>query len=156
TATSASVAGSTGNTATFNFNGGTLVAAASSTTFFQGNTASPAIPITAIVKSGGAIIDSSSNNITVAEPLIHDSTLGRALDGGLLKKGSGRLTLTAASAYTGVTIVTNGNLALNGSLALSPVIVASNATLSGFGSCSNITVQLGGTIAPGASAGTLT
>ena len=37
--------------ATFNFNGGVLKAKQASATFFQGSTASPAIPITTIVKA---------------------------------------------------------------------------------------------------------
>ncbi|MBW8864656.1 MAG: autotransporter-associated beta strand repeat-containing protein [Verrucomicrobia bacterium] len=142
-------------TATFNFNGGTLMANASSATFFQGNASGPAIPITSIVKSGGAIIDTSSNAISILEPLQHDATLGATQDGGLLKRGAGTLTLAAVSTYTGNTTVSNGTLVVNGTLGVTAVTVATNATLSGTGSMgSNVTVNVGGTVAPG-TAGTL-
>jgi fibronectin-binding autotransporter adhesin len=163
TATSSAQAGPPSSgvlpSATFNFNGGVLKATASSTTFYQGNAASPAIPITSIVKSGGAIIDTDTNAITVLEPLQHDAGLGATKDGGLLKMGPGALTLTAASTYTGDTIVTNGNLAINGSLGMTAVSVATNATLSGTGTAgTNVIINGGGTLSPAGAgaAGTLT
>lgn len=159
TATANSQPGPTTNgnpSATFNFNGGTLRAAASSTNFYQGSTASPAIPITSIVQAGGAIIDSSNFAIAVLEPLQHDSSLGATPDGGLTKLGSGTLTLTAAGTYTGPTIVSSGTLAVNGSLAdTSGTLVEANGTLAGTGSIGgNVTVNAGGAAAPG-SAGTI-
>jgi autotransporter-associated beta strand protein len=147
-ATSAAQAGGT-PTANFNFNGGTLLAGGSSTTFYQGNASSPAIPIISTVKSGGAIIDTSSNSISILEPLIHDATLGATADGGLSKKGSGTLTMTAASTYTGGTVISNGTLLISGSLGQTAVTVATNGTLAGTGSVgSNVTVNVGGTISP--------
>lgn len=135
--------------ATFNFNGGVLKARGSSSTFFQGSTAAPVIPISAIVKAGGAIVDSDTNSITFLEPLTHDSTLGVTPDGGLLKKGSGTLTLGTVNTYTGPTIVTNGTLAINGSVATA-VTVSSNATLAGTGTVSNnVTINNYGSLSPG-------
>ncbi len=96
--------------ATFNFNGGTLRAAASSTTFYQGSIASPAIPITSFVQSGGAVIDSSNYSITVLEPL----QSGTVPDGGLTKLGTGTLTLAQTNSYNGPTLVTAGTLVLSG------------------------------------------
>jgi fibronectin-binding autotransporter adhesin len=154
-ATANSQAGPASNLSTpsaaFNFNGGTLRAAASSTNFYQGSTASPAIPITSIVQAGGAVIDSSNFAITVLEPLQHDSTLGATPDGGLTALGSGTLTLTAASTYTGPTVVSGGTLAVNGSLAdTSGTTVEPGGTLAGTGSLTgNVTVNAGGAIAPG-------
>jgi fibronectin-binding autotransporter adhesin len=147
-ATSASQAGGA-PTATFNFNGGTLKARASSTTFYQGNAAAPAIPIVSIVKSGGAIIDTTNFNISILEALQHDSTLGATKDGGLTKLGSGTLTLTAGNTYTGPTLVNEGTLAVNGSLGGTVVTVATNGTLSGTGTAgTNVTVNGGGTLSP--------
>ncbi|TAK98313.1 MAG: hypothetical protein EPO07_12180, partial [Verrucomicrobia bacterium] len=144
-------------TATLNFNGGTLKAKASSTTFLQGSTVAPIIPVTAIVKSGGAVVDTAGFNITFVEPLQHDSTLGVTPDGGLNKTGAGTLTLAAANTYTGNSTVNNGTLLVSGSLTASPVIVNSGGTLMGNGNCgSTITVNAGGTVAPGASVGVLT
>jgi autotransporter-associated beta strand protein len=164
TATANSQAGPATNginpSATFNFNGGTLRAAVGSTNFYQGSTASPAIPITSIVQAGGAIIDSSNFAVTVLEPLQHDSALGATPDGGLTKLGGGTLTLTAAGTYTGPTVVSNGTLAVNGSLAdTSGTTVETNGTLAGTGSLGgSVNVNAGGTIAPGGvgTIGTLT
>ncbi len=155
TGTSSFGAGGT-PTATFNFNGGTLKARASSTTYFQGRAE---IPITSVVKSGGAVIDSDTNAISVLEPLQHDGTLGGTPDGGLIKLGSGTLTLTAANTFTGPTLVNNGTLLVSGSLAATPVTVASGGRLGGTGSMGGTaTVNAGGTVAPGTATaiGTLT
>ncbi|MEI7535208.1 MAG: autotransporter-associated beta strand repeat-containing protein, partial [Verrucomicrobiae bacterium] len=101
-----------GTAATFNFNGGTLKANASSTTFFQGSTVAPVIPIATIVKSGGAIIDTETNSVSFLEPLQHDPTLGGTSDGGLTKLGTGVLVLGNTNSYTGNTVVSNGTLEL--------------------------------------------
>jgi autotransporter-associated beta strand protein len=139
--------------ATFNFNGGTLKAGASSATFFQGSIVAPIIPITAIVKSGGAIIDDNNHTITIVEPLQHDSSLGDTADGGLIKNGVGTLTLSAANTYTGPTVVSNGTLLVSGSLSTNTVTVATGATLSGAGTINGaVTIQGGGTLQPGSSA----
>lgn len=103
-ATSASQTGDT-PTSTFNFNGGTLRVRASGGNFFQGNAASPFIPIAAIVKSGGAVIDSAKFDITFAEPLVHDPALGATADGSLTKLGSGILRLFGNNTFTGGTLV---------------------------------------------------
>jgi len=149
-ATSAAQAGGT-PTATFNFNGGTLRANASSATWFQGNASAPAIPIAAIVKVGGAVIDTTNFNVSILEPLVHDSSLGVTPDGGLIKTGTGTLTLTAASSYTGNTVVSNGTLLINGSIGATAVSIESGGSLGGAGTIgSNITVKAGGTISAGA------
>jgi autotransporter-associated beta strand protein len=167
-----------GSSATFNFNGGTLKATAGSATFFQGSTASPVIPITSIVSSGGAVIDDGGNAITILEPLQYDATLDGDLDGGLTKLGTGTLTLTAASTYNGDTAVNAGTLALSASGSISDsdsITVASGATLdaSGRGDTTltlaagqtltgngtvkgNVIVGNGATLAPGGSLTTLT
>jgi autotransporter-associated beta strand protein len=150
TATSAANGTQNGSIALFNFNGGTLRARASSTTFFQGSAASPSLPVTAIVKSGGAIIDSDTNAITVVDPMLHDSSLGVTADGGLKKLGVGTLSLSGANTYTGPTTVSNGTLAVNGSIT-SPVTVQNGGTLAGSGSVNGtVTVNSGASITPGA------
>lgn len=112
---------------TFNFNGGTLRALRDNTTdFMTGLTA-------AVVKSGGAFIDTNGKSITLAQAL----TPG-APSGGLTKNGLGTLTLSGASTYTGVTNVTAGRLNLSGSL-VSDISVSSNATLGGEGSATGTT-----------------
>ena len=101
-------------TATFNFNGGTLRATAGTGTFMQGLSQ-------ANVQFGGAVIDTQSFDITIAQPLIHDSSLGSTPDGGLIKRGDGALTLTATQTYTGNTTIENGTLALTSDASINNV-----------------------------------
>ena len=86
---------------TFNFNGGTLKATASNTAFMQGLSV-------AYVLAGGAIIDTTNFNITIAQSL-SDGGGG----GGLTKIGNGTLTLSGANNYAGPTVVREGTLTLD-------------------------------------------
>jgi autotransporter-associated beta strand protein len=104
-----SIAKDGSNTGTFNFNGGTLQAGASSTSFMTGLTA-------ANVKAGGAKIDSQNFDITIGQALAHDAALGSTADGGLTKIGAGTLTLAGNNTYTGTTTVSAGTLLLNSSI----------------------------------------
>ena len=112
---------------TFNFNGGTLKALKDNTTDFMTGLDN------AVVKSGGAIIDTNGKSITLAQTLTPGSP-----SGGLTKNGLGNLTLSGASTYTGPTIVATGRLNIGGSVA-SDVSVASGATLGGEGTASGAT-----------------
>ena len=77
--------------------------------------------------------------------------------GSITKTGSGTLTLSGASSYTGATAVAAGTLNVTGSLASATTTVASGATLSGTGSIAGaVTIANGGTLMPGGSPGTLT
>ncbi len=91
------------------FNGGTLRATASSASYIPIST-----KLLSQVQVGGAVIDTNTFNITIADVLEHDSTLGSANDGGLTKTGAGVLTLTAANTYNGKTSVQVGTLTLSG------------------------------------------
>jgi len=82
----------------FNFNGGTLKPTGSSSAFFQGVD-------TAAVQSGGAVVDTTNFNVTIAQNLAAGSP-----SGGLTKLGTGALTLSGACTYTGSTVVSNGTL----------------------------------------------
>jgi autotransporter-associated beta strand protein len=119
--------GNAGGRSTLNFNGGTLVAANGANANFLHDLA------TNNVQAGGAIIDSGTNVINIAQPLL-DGGGG----GGLTKLGNGTLYLNGVNTYTGPTLVSFGTLGGTGTIA-GPVTVASGATL-----------------APGASIGTLT
>ncbi|MGH7991417.1 MAG: autotransporter-associated beta strand repeat-containing protein, partial [Limisphaerales bacterium] len=91
------------------FNGGTLKASADNVSFL------PALNgLTAIVQTGGAKIDDGGFAVTIAAPLIHDSSLGSTTDGGLTKLGAGALTLSGVNTYTGGTFINAGILALSG------------------------------------------
>lgn len=131
TATANATASSTGSTGTFNFNGGILRARTNEVTFFSNSLASPSVPLTAVVKVGGAIIDSGTNAIGFDEALITDPALAGAQDGGLTKLGTGTLTLAMVNTYNGNTVVSAGTLALANSGAIpdgTNIIIAGGAT----------------------------
>lgn len=138
----ATVVGSTSN---INFNGGTLLARASTATFLQGLT-------NVRVLSGGAVVNSNGFDITIAQALLNGGG-----GGGLTKTGAGNLTLSSSAGnYTGTTAVTGGSLVIgssaninsssgvsisnggrfvysNTSTALTPAISLNNGTLTGVG-----------------------
>ena len=72
---------------TFDFNGGTLQPSADNATFLQSLTS-------AVVQSGGALVDTNGKNVVIAQNLLHDSSLGASADGGLVKSGAGAMTLS--------------------------------------------------------------
>jgi len=77
--------------------------------------------------------------------------------GGLVKIGAGTQTFSGTNTFSGTTSVNVGSLQVNGNSASSPVVIASAATLSGVGTVGAVTVNTGGTNAPGAAGpGTLT
>ena len=74
----------------------------------------------------------------------------------ITKAGPGVMVMQGAQGYTSATNVNGGTLVVSGSLSTTPVTVAASATLAGAGSIAGtVTIQAGGTIAPGASAGSL-
>jgi len=122
-------------TATFNFNGGTLIASpGANVTFMNGLT-------TANVMTNGAIIDSGTNIINIAQPLL----AGDAFGGGLTKLGTGALRLNGTNTYTGTTLVSAGTLGGNGVIA-GPLNVAASGTLSPGMSIGTFTVNSNATL----------
>jgi autotransporter-associated beta strand protein len=110
---------------TFNFNGGVLRARANNDADFMTGLDN------AVVKAGGAVIDTDGFNISVAQALTHDSSLGATPDGGLTKNGNGRLSLNASNSYTGNTTINAGTLNYGNLSALGAgtVTFGGNATL---------------------------
>ena len=91
-----------GGTSTIRFNGGVALARANEQNFVATNISN------VLVQSGGAVIDSSSFTIAIPRELTEDPT---STGGGLTKKGSGILDLTAAAnSYTGDNLIENGVL----------------------------------------------
>lgn len=115
----------TAYTNVIDFNGGVLKAGANNSAFL------PAFSVaTDAVQSGGAIIDDGGFAITIAAPLIHDPALGSALDGGLIKTGSGALTLNDPNTYSGPTIIRAGTLVLGGATIANPLANTTNIYVS--------------------------
>lgn len=74
--------------------------------------------------------------------------------GGLTKNGQGMLMLSGQNSYTGPTLVQQGVLAITGSVA-SAVTASDSGIVSGTGTLQSLSVQQGGSVAPGNSIGTL-
>ncbi len=111
-------------TATFNFNGGTLKANRNNAAFLSGLT-------TANIRNGGAEIDTSSFEVTITQPLLHSTLAGDdSMDGGLVKLGSGTLTLAGNNSYTGDTTISNGTVAISGTI-LGRLNVLAGSSLTG-------------------------
>lgn len=113
-------------TATVNFNGGTLQTTGNNATLMTGLT-------NAFVKAGGAVIDTQNFSATIGQDLLTD---GVSTGGGLTKNGTGTLTLTGASTYTGATTISSNG----GTLILSN----NNTTTPRLAATSGITVNNGG------------
>ncbi len=78
-------------------------------------------------------------------------------DGGLIKTGTGTLTLANTNTYSGVTNVNAGTLLVDGSIANSSLTtVNSTGTIGGHGTVGALTIASGGTVSPGDSPGILT
>lgn len=112
------VTSSTGSNAVFNFNGGTMQAAFNPPNpwMFGG--------VQANVLDGGAVIDSSTNNVTISTPLLAGS-----LGGGLTKKGSGTLVLTGTNTFTGPITNVAGTLFLNSASTYTGAAAVNGGTL---------------------------
>ncbi len=103
-----------------------------------------------LIHNEGAFIDTGSYNVSISTALQNAS--GKT--GGLIKQGTGRLTLTGTSSYTGITTVEQGSLWVSGRL-VSGVKIKSGATLGGTGTVGAVVIERGSIIAPGNSPGTL-
>jgi autotransporter-associated beta strand protein len=137
-----------------NLNGGTLQAAGAIDLIAAVSGINPR-RTTVNVLSGGAIIDTQSFNASFSE-ILRDGGGG----GGLTKAGLGTLTLSGANTYTGTTTVSAGTLLVNnttGSGTGSGTVAVDGGTLGGTGTLGGaVTVAATGSVAPGASVGTLT
>lgn len=105
----------------FHFNGGVMRANRDSAQWMQGLQH-------VVVKAGGAILDSSTFNVTIAQSLEGD---GASPGGGLTKQGSGILRLSGYNTYTGPTVLAEGTLAVAAATWSYPpesALVASNGT----------------------------
>jgi len=113
--------------------------------------------------SGNAAVSLGSKALTLGGLGRNEAVGGAITDGGnggsLVKIGGGTLTLTGTNSYSGVTDIRAGILLVNGdqSGATGSTSVANGATLGGRGIVGgDVIIHDGGTLAPGASPGTLT
>ena len=102
--------GNSGSQGIVTFNGGTLRALESNGDFLSSS-------LTCNVSAKGAIIDTQSYSRTVSATLAHDSSLGEAVDGGLVKRGAGTLTFTVMPTFTGALCVREGMVVCPGPVA---------------------------------------
>jgi len=101
--------------------------------------------------AGGALLgldttNAASGNFAYASAIV--DTNGGANSMGLVKLGTGALTLSAANTYTGGTTVQAGALIVSGSINGSAT-VQNGGTLGGTGSVGSVEVQSGGKLEPG-------
>lgn len=135
--------------------------------------ASQRIPDTsALTISTGAIFDLNNFDETVGSlsgsgsTILGSATLTTGSDntstifsgsisgsGGFVKIGTGTLTLSGNSTYSGTTSLAGGKVIVSGSIS-GNVIVHNGATLAGSGAVGNLSVQAQGIVAPGNTAGT--
>lgn len=110
------------NAPTFNFNGGTLRSKSAQSSWFPATS-------TNYVCEGGAVFE-AQHNVTIPGLLRHGGEAAK--DGGVVKKGSGTLTLSSATAhdFTGDIVVEEGTLVMT---ALSDYVLAAGQKIGGSG-----------------------
>jgi autotransporter-associated beta strand protein len=100
---------------------------------------------------GSAVLTTGSDNTSTTYSGIIAGT------GGVTKTGTGTLTLSNTSGYTGPTVVNGGTLSVNGSIATSNGLDVNNGgTVGGTGFLPTTRINAGGTLSPGNSIGTIT
>jgi len=111
----------------------------------------------------GSIAGNVFNNSTLEFKRSDEVVFGGLISGSgsLTKSGAGSLILTAANTYSGGTTINSGILLANNTTGSAtgsgPVYIGNGDTLGGTGSVAGtVTMHANGTVAPGASAGTLT
>lgn len=104
-------------TSAVTFGGGVLRALTSGTGFMAGLGR-------ATVGAGGLVLDTNGFDVVVPQGLSHDPELGSGLDGGLVKRGLGTLTLAGANTFTGSTSIVAGAIVIGAPAALGTGTVA--------------------------------
>lgn len=100
--------------------------------------------------SDGAVFFSFSGGSPINPATPGAVSVAPNTSGGLTKIGNGTLTLAEINTYTGPTVVNGGTLRVDGSLDAASVVTVSGGALAGNGSIGGpVTVQSGGTLAPG-------
>lgn len=142
-----------GGTARFIMNGGLL-----DISFSNSGTTAGSIEGDGDIYLGSRSLTVGGNDLsTEFSGAIQDGGANGGTGGSLTKEGTGNLTLSGTSAYTGATTVNGGTLTVDGSLGnSSSLTVNSGGILGGRGAVSTTVIASGGTLAPGNSIGTIT
>lgn len=140
--------------------GGTVVVDAGGVANFSGSINSLTVSAggQANLNDGSSLIQTTlTNDGLLVANRSSDATLSTAISGsGAFEKlGSGILTVTGNSTYSGATTVSAGRLKVNGSLGSGGLSVAASAWLMGTGTV-NGPVTVSGTFSPGSSPGVIT
>lgn len=107
------------------------------------------------VTGAGHLIINGGSDATFGGTIRNNSGTGGTV--ALTKTGAGTQTLAGVNTYTGPTTIDGGTLAVTGSLGNTAVTINDGGTLAGSGSIAGtVTLNAGGTIAPGNSVGTIT
>ena len=154
----ATVAGS----ANFNFNGASFTQSGNNRILTINNggatTISGSFYLSETSGSGRKLTKAGPGALTISGPIADFNGAGTA---GSITNTGGTLTLSGANTYSGTTTVSGGTLLVNNTsgsgTGSGSVLIQNGATLGGTGSISGVlTIQSGGTLAPGTSIGTLT
>lgn len=115
------------------------------------------VSLATVILNGGTVTNgtlNASTNIDARSGSVSAQLVGT---GTLIKTTTGTVELAGTNTYTGPTTVQAGLLRVTGSLGATPVTVQTGGTLGGTGTIGGpTTLQAGGTLAPGASPGTIT
>ena len=134
---------------TLNLNGGTLKSATGTTNLIDNQNTGAQIAV--LLGAGNTIIDTTASDATIVRPMGDMPTVA----GTFTKAGSNKLTLTAASTYSGGTTLSAGTLLANNSTDSATgtgAVTVNGGTLGGTGSISGaVTINTTGVLSPGAS-----
>ncbi len=118
------------------------------------NLSNAAQSTTSLDGAGGTVTLGAGHTLTVSQSTNTTFSGVIAGTGNLVKELTGTLVLAGTDTFTGTTTVNGGTLAVSGSISGSAVTL-NGGTLGGIGTTGTV-ASIGGALAPGASAGTLT
>jgi autotransporter-associated beta strand protein len=139
----------------FQFRGNVTVGGTAQSVISTGNGKADHLNTNTVFTVADAVAGSTAD-LLVSAPLRNQSADFASAVGGLTKMGPGTMELSATSAYTGATLITDGVLRVSGSISGSAVTVdGATAVLGGTGTVGATTLLNSGSINPGASPGIL-